>query len=897
MKLRYLRRVGLLALLLLLPGMARGPVAHAAASGIITGVVLGEQGQPEPFATILVLGTSLGAMTDAEGKFTIKNVPAGTYTLKVLKMGFASQEKSDVVVTAGQTSNLKFVLQEKVVKELNEINVLGVNKRLERTQSGTKQRVSKENLESLPVDTYQEAIALKAGVVNQGGELHFRGGRAGEVAYMIDGIPVRDPLVGGSVQVATNAVSDSEVLLGGFDAEFGNAQSGIVNISTQEGGTRFAGEVSYSTDDFGAPDKTYDNFDRLNIGFGGPARIKNLTYFLSFQGTFEDGYLKTAEKRPRQTILDFIKVGPRQNNEFNYQGKLAWKPGPNYKLTFEYLNTHSVGDIYSHTFSRDGFVQTRIDTIRTTGQIVTRYGQFSAMKEDSTYVPYNAAEHTPNLKSDFDQLKMIWNHTLSPETFYTMKLSRVHHASDYRVKDQYPWEYWPRWPYQWYDQITGTTNRFFATTGDYPNFNERNTITWTWKTDWTHQVGAHRFKSGIEASYNDMRLLSIAYPVAVNSEGKIGGARSQYHYYNPEGSFYLQDRWEHEGMVINAGGRVDIFSVGQQLDVSEVESRSRNQFSPRLGIAYPISDRDVFSFHYGRFSQIPDRQYIFENRSNSSAQVRGNPNLENETTVSYQAALQHMFTNDVFGQFSVYFKDIFGLLTIREVKAEDTPAPPSTYVNQDYASSRGFDVTLEKRFSHNFSGEVSYGYGMATGVASDPNQQAVSDLLYLPISEQPLDWDQRHTFSAQLLIMEPENWLANIVWSYGSGFPYTLTPRNERKVDPSLTNAGRLPSVTNLNIQAEKHYRFWGQEVKVFFRGNNVLDSRNVENLEPSNWPNPPGTNGNDYRVYYTETGRAGGAYLGEDLNYDGIEDWVPVNDPRVFKEGRNLRIGVGVKF
>jgi hypothetical protein len=182
-------------------------------------------------------------------------------------------------------------------------------------------------------------------------------------------------------------------------------------------------------------------------------------------------------------------------------------------------------------------------------------------------------------------------------------------------------------------------------------------------------------------------------------------------------------------------------------------------------------------------------------------------------------------------------------------------------------------------------------------VASDPNQQRQVQLLYLPISEQPLDWDQRHTFSAQILISQPEDWLANLVWSYGSGFPFTITNRNERRVDPSLTNAGRLPSITNLNLQAEKHYRLWGQDVKFFFRGNNVLDARNINDLEPSNWPQPPSTNLNDYRVFYSETGRAGGAYLGEDVNGDQVEDWIAVNDPRVFAEGRNLRLGLGIKF
>jgi outer membrane receptor for ferrienterochelin and colicin len=888
-------RSGLACLAVLLAVVWAAAPVHAQATATLTGVVIGPDGEPVDQATVMVEGTSKGARTDSEGRFTIQDVPVGTYNLKVMKLGLRDATRANVVLSAGQRLELRFELQEDVVAEY-EVNVQGKRSRIELERSDTVQRIGQDELENLPVDTFQEAVALKAGVVAQAGELHFRGGRAGEVAYMIDGIRVSDPLAGGSLDIATNAVAESEILLGGFDAEYGNAQSGIINITTQEGGSRFAGAVEYSTDDFGAPDKTYNNFDRLNVGFGGPTGVKDLTYFFSFQGTFSDGYLKTSEARPRQTILDFIRVGPRQNNDYNYQGKLAWKPGPNYKMTLEYLNNHSVRDIYSHVFSLNGFVQTRVDTIRASGEIITRYGRFSAEREDSSFVPYNAAEHTPNVEDDFNQVKMVWNHTLSPSTFYTLKLSRIEYNFDYRVGNKEPWEYVGRFPIQWNNAIDQLTNRFFATNGDYPSFTERNTITYSFKTDWTHQVGRHRFKTGFEAIYNDLALLSIDFPVAVNAMGQVGGFRSQYHYYNNEGSFYVQDRWEHEGMVINMGGRIDVFSVGNQLDVSEVLNRSRNQFSPRFGIAYPVSDRDVFSFHYGRFSQIPDRQYIFENRG-ASTQVRGNPNLENETTVSYQAGLQHMFTQDVFGQFSVYFKDIFGLLTIEQRSSGDNPNLVPTYVNRDYASARGFELTLEKRFSHNFSGSVSYGYGVASGVASDPNLQRDEELLYLPISEQPLDWDQRHTFSAQVLVAQPEDWLVNLVWSYGSGFPFTPTNRNERKIDPSLTNAGRLPSITNLNLQAEKHFSIYGQDVKFFFRGNNVLDALNISNLEPSNWPNPPGTNSNDYRVFYSETGRAGGAYLGEDRNGDGSEDWIPVNDPRVFAEGRNLRVGLGVKF
>jgi outer membrane receptor for ferrienterochelin and colicin len=888
-----------LLLMLLVVGLslAAGTNAFAQGTGTLTGTVksAGEKSEPLPFANVVVLGTKLGAMTDSEGKYTVKSIPVGTYNVRVSFLGYEPQERS-FQVNAGQTVNLNFQLKETVVATMKPVVVEAKKQLIRRESSTTVHTVGQDELERLPVDTFQEAVALKSGVVSQAGQLHFRGGRAGEVQYQIDGIPVNDPLVGGGVNVATVSVSDSDVLLGGFDAEYGNAQSGIVNIVTQEGGETFSGNLTYMTDDYGAPDKTYDNYDRVSLGMGGPTPVKNLTYFVSVQGTWTDTYLKTSEQRPRHQILDFIRVGPRQNNEINFQSKLAWKPGPNYKMTFEVLDNHHTYDTYYHTFSRSGFVETRLDTIADTGEIVTRYGAFSERQEGPNWVYYNAADHTPNITNDFRQYKVVWNHTLSEGTFYTLKVSRNEYDYTSDVLGEQPWEYQGRYPDQWRDRIHYTTQPFFATNGDVPTYTDRNTKVWTVKTDWTSEIGAHKVKSGVEVTYNDLQLLGVDFPNRVNSEGLIGLYRSQYHYYNPEGSFYLQDRWEHEGMVVNAGLRYDLFSVGNQLDASEVENRTRTQWSPRVGIAYPISDRDVFSFHYGRFSQVPDRQYIFENRG-AAVRTRGNPNLENETTVSYQAALQHMFTEDVFGQFTVYFKDIFGLLTIQEVSSGDSPALVTQYVNKDYASSRGFELSLTRRFTQNFAGELSYTYGVATGVASDPNQQQQVTFLYLPISEQPLDWDQRHTISATATIAEPGSWSANFVWTFGTGFPWTPHDRNERKVDPSKTNSRRLPSTSNLTIQAEKYYKIWGQRVKLFLRGNNVLDAKNIRQLSPGNFPNPPQAGTLDYQIFYTETGRAGGAYLGDDLNEDGVQDWVPLNDPRVFAEGRNIRVGVGINF
>jgi len=221
-------------------------------------------------------------------------------------------------------------------------------------------------------------------------------------------------------------------------------------------------------------------------------------------------------------------------------------------------------------------------------------------------------------------------------------------------------------------------------------------------------------------------------------------------------------------------------------------------------------------------------------------------------------------------------------------------------VNGDYASSRGFEASLTKSFSHKFSAEINYTFSLATGVASNPNQALQffnGGQRYLPISEQPLDWDQRHTVSVQGVIRDPGQWGIRMLWQFGSGIPFTATFRNDRRPDPVLNHSRRLPSDASLTLDGDKYFKVWGQNVTVFFDARNVLDAKNIQALSQGVFPNPfIGNSGDEYTIYYTETGRAGGAYL-QDRNGDGILDWVPVNDPRVFAEGRQVRMGVSMMF
>ena len=878
-----------------------------AATGRITGKVFEPGGKsPSANANVIVLGTKQGAMTDENGNFTIPGVPVGTQQLQVQQIGYDKAVKS-VQVNAGTTATVEFQLQgQKVVKEIDVIEVRA-EKRIDTKSSTSKQSISSEKLKELPVDNLSMAVATKAGVVASSDGLHFRGGRSGEVKFQFDGLEVSDPLFGGQANIANLAVAGAEVLSGGMDAEYGNALSGVVAVSTREGTDKFGGEVRWDTDRYGDPTKTFDNFDRFTFGFGGPTPIRNLTYFATYEGTFSDTYLRSSMTHPTRTLWDFIQLGNRQSNQINTNFKLAYRINPRHKVTLETINNHNINTRYDHQWSRQGFVQVKYDTIRTYGKPDTyrpHYGSWSYTKVDSNYQAVNMPDHVPTTDDRFSGLTAVWTDQISDKTVWTTRASSMKFQTLSSVGQKEPWDYWIQSPQYWDGNTTlGTENNpFYATHGDFPTYAKRSTETTVLKSDLsTRHWKQHSFKTGIEARYNRVQNLTLTLPNN-ESNGLPGGSRSDFINYNPEGAMYLQDRWEYEGLVLNAGLRYDMFTPGEQVPTSDLPSgkRYKTQFSPRLGIAYPISDKDVLSFHYGWTYQTPGRNFVFENRGlNAAVGTRGNPDLEPETNIAYQAAVQHLFSRDISGQFSVFFKDIYGYISVRADK-DAFGNQITVFQNGDYASSRGFEASITKSFSHKFSAEMNYTYQIATGVASNPNdaQQFFNGgRLYLPISEQPLDWDQRSTLSIQSVVRDPGRWGFRMLWQYGSGFPYTPTFRNNRKSDPALNNSRTQPSNSTLTIDGDKFYRVWGQNVTLFFDARNVLNAQNINNLSFQNGFNPfVGQAGDEYSIYFTETGRAGGAYL-QDVNGDNVLDWVPVHDPRVFQEGRAVRMGINVTF
>jgi Ca-activated chloride channel family protein len=159
--------------------------------GTVTGIVVDSTAQrPLAYVNVILVGTSYGAMTGADGRYRIERVPAGTYTVKAMMMGYKALERKDVEVTAGAEVRADFKLDVTIVSKTQEIVATAEKPMVEVTESKAAVTVTSEQIEELPVDEILEGVALKGGIVKSGDEMHIRGGRRGNPQAQIDGCAV-----------------------------------------------------------------------------------------------------------------------------------------------------------------------------------------------------------------------------------------------------------------------------------------------------------------------------------------------------------------------------------------------------------------------------------------------------------------------------------------------------------------------------------------------------------------------------------------------------------------------------------------------------------------------------------------------------------------------------------
>lgn len=233
-------------------------MAFAATTGKIAGFVTDkESGEPLIGANVMVLEngnvTCMGAATDGEGYFAILNIEPGNYDVRVSYVGYSSMTVQDLQVSINLTTELNAGLIVKAIS-VGDVVVVATRPLLKEDEFASTHNVTAEEMQVQPVDDFMSVAKNQAGVNGS----HFRGGRSGEVLVVVDGVPMRDPAgtysgnTGGfTMGIPSDAISQMEVSLGGFSAEFGNVQSGVINVATDAGGSEFHGKATFLTTNFG----------------------------------------------------------------------------------------------------------------------------------------------------------------------------------------------------------------------------------------------------------------------------------------------------------------------------------------------------------------------------------------------------------------------------------------------------------------------------------------------------------------------------------------------------------------------------------------------------------------------------------------------------------------------
>ncbi|TSA23317.1 TonB-dependent receptor [bacterium] len=673
----------------------------AGQTGKIAGKVTDKStGEPLPSASVYVdavwvdgkevkLPIPQGASTDLDGAFFILALRPGEYTLNCRLLGYGKKAITGVKVFIDRTTEVNIELDAEAIQHEGMVVTAYKPGSVEKDLTATKRTYDISDVESMAgINSISDILTLQADVIDN----HFRGGREGEAQYYVSGGSINNPLdMSKSFEPMTSALQTVDVLTSGFSAEFGNAQSGVINMVPREGGDKWTSRIDLSMDlphyqTWGGNPYSKENYPLYDV-LTNPEQWLVKFYDIGILRPYFDKDSKYGSyiSRKYPTVMpDSIRSMVSRSDSLRAArfGIANWKQAtreigtddksiPEHKLNITFGGPLSddirlfVALQQEKGNSRNVVVPMANDNLhrQLLSNLTYQIGRQDKLSllyvygysfDNSSLQPSDFFERilqNPKTSKTSQQLGVKLMHQLNQASFVELNLQmlqlRKEVNPDFLEPGQYSninaylggsgstYAYAGSWSVQPLAMNNLTTSR-----------TDEKTTTYSFDGSYSVQLNSNNLlKSGIQyVSY----ILDVKdlYSMSDLSSWKY----KSYKTYPFEGALYVQDKMEFQGLIANIGLRFDFYDFSynyfssvfspltnaEGLSVSPDEAAKTKtkpfaRLQPRFGMSFPVSEHTVFHFNYGTFVQRPPFNYIVSGRFGKTGTIYTFSDLGNGT--------------------------------------------------------------------------------------------------------------------------------------------------------------------------------------------------------------------------------------------------------------------------
>jgi hypothetical protein len=784
--------------------------------------------------------------TDTAGNYILRGIEPGLHRLAVTFPGYRPERRDSVEVRAAEFTRAD-VRMARVAVQLTELRAVGVQDPvLDPLATATEQRITAEQLRRLPVTNLQDALQMQAGVVGES----YRGGRPGQQEFVLDGYGVKNQLDAttngaAAIQIPPDIIAGADLITNGFSARYGQAISGVVDVTTKDGGDTWSGRAAYETDRplQGAADHGIDRF--VLEGDGPVGHGIKLLGVLDLNGQL-DGDPSTAPA-PTDTL------DPRSTMPYPlpHSSTETWTAGG--KITVP-LTERLIGRLFALGTTQQAYLfdpAYKYDPqfgggSRTDGTLVTTQLQLLPPVE----------QHHPlygDLRIGYFDKTFARGTVDDPDYAFGAFTGKRLHILDEDVAERQ-------------DTITtraalpefGTPQYASNTPWGVPAFFKTGAgngeLAWNEFGEFRTQVDAtlglgERLGLSFGGLYAAQRVKtfqreyaylpvgdSVPPPTASNFSPTISGA-------------YIEAQARAQDLGFTAGIRYDGFSPGADLANNTLHARS--SINPRAAVSTAIKGASIVA-SFGRFSEPPDLQYLvdaaFDDTTRTGRFRQGNPDLGFESASQFELSARVRLASQNSIKVNIYFKHLTGLVSSVPINVNPDS---SRFVNADIGTVTGGEFIFER--------ELRQGWGIRlSGVVQDA-EATVSDAFTIydqthinPITgdtippsrnQFPLDYDRRlaliATFTGEInpvggFAIHGLRPFAGIQFSavgrYYTGLPYTLTNLAGDSLIGEV-NGSRLPNQSDVDVLLRRPLTIGGRHGSIYVDVRNLLNTSTLTSV------------------------------------------------------------------